>query len=88
MLVRVVPYTVDFMKGGSAISWILAISLSTILELARKGGSMEPYLDPPLVLVKPPSSSHIILGGRVAIVHQCLLPPCISHVVHHVWVKV
>ena len=52
MLVRVensVPYTVNFMKGGSAISWILAISLSTILELARKGGSMEPYLDPPLV---------------------------------------
>ena len=57
MLVRVensVPYTVNFMKGGSAISWILAISLSTILELARKGGSMEPmepYLDPPLELV-------------------------------------
>ena len=41
-----VSYTVNFMKGGSAIS------LSTILELARKWGSMEPmepYLDPPLI---------------------------------------
>ena len=66
MLVRVVPYTVDFMKGGSAISWILAISLSTILELARKGGSMEPYLDPPLESPAVCSS-----GGRTEVTFAC-----------------